>query len=356
MKPTVAILLANYNHAGFLPQALEGIRDQTRVADEVIIVDDGSTDNSLEIIAAYSADLPNLRLIKNERNLGVQYSIAKALEHTCCDYIVWTAADDWLLPAFLEKSMAVLERYPHSGLCFSELSVLMGDPPAVVHFARNPSIFNGYPEVAATFTLNDLPEYLSPQDYRLRVARGYLSISGNTVVARREFVLKAGGFVKSLEWHADWFTYCTIVLRHGACIVNESLAVMRAKPDSYSSVGMHVPSRQQAVLHAIVDALKSPENRDILPAFYRYPALLSVFGAPMRKALLTSRRDWDLYLCYSLWLHDAERTRRQIGWLHYLVSWVLRMIRKIVWSMMRAIAPEPVKKAYRKLRRRVATS
>jgi hypothetical protein len=71
VTPTVTVLLCNYNHAFYLPDSLGGICTQTRPPDEVIVLDDGSTDNSLEIIEQFVQRYPFIRILKNERNRGL---------------------------------------------------------------------------------------------------------------------------------------------------------------------------------------------------------------------------------------------------------------------------------------------
>src|SRR5260370_22041932 len=73
--PTVSVLLPNYNHAAFLPRALQALANQTLQAAEIIIVDDASSDESVAIIESYATSLPNLRLIRNSQNLGVNRSL-----------------------------------------------------------------------------------------------------------------------------------------------------------------------------------------------------------------------------------------------------------------------------------------
>ena len=92
-----------------------------------------------------------------------------------CDYLVWAAADDRLLPLFLERNMAVLARHPVAALSFSEVVSLKGDSEEIDRFATNPAA----PRI---FDLSDLPEYLSPEQLRNRMKRGYLPIASNTAV------------------------------------------------------------------------------------------------------------------------------------------------------------------------------
>src|SRR4051812_30469441 len=113
---SVAIVMANFNHARYLNESLGGIGWQTRPADEIVIVDDGSEDASAQIMAQFAAAHPTVRFLRNERRLGVHDSISRAMAFVKSDYVVWTAADDRLLPHFLERSMAALERHPQAGL------------------------------------------------------------------------------------------------------------------------------------------------------------------------------------------------------------------------------------------------
>ncbi len=64
-------LLSNYNHAVYLPEILQIILNQTRPFDEIIIIDDKSTDNSVEIIEEITRDFDNVKFIKLEKNIGV---------------------------------------------------------------------------------------------------------------------------------------------------------------------------------------------------------------------------------------------------------------------------------------------
>src|SRR5207244_7022380 len=137
-----------------------------------------------------------------------------ALPRVTADYLVSAASDDRLLPAFLEKSMALLERHADAGLCFSELSVLRGDSGRIERFAD-------VPRLAHIFDLSDLPEYLSPADLERRMRRAYLPMTSNSVVVRRSALLASGGYRRQLEWYADSFAYTVVALRHGACVVPE---------------------------------------------------------------------------------------------------------------------------------------
>ena len=317
-RATVAIVMANYNHAQYLDESLAGIRAQTRPADEIILIDDASTDQSVEIIRKFAHGDPRIRLLSNATRLGVQGAIARALPLVTAEYFVWTAADDRLLPRFLERSMAALERHPQAGLCFSETTELRDGTGEVVRFATEPSIDH-------IFSLRDLPEYLKPQDVVKRMERAYLPIAANTVVVKRDALLALQDYRHELEWYADSFAYTVIALRHGACVVADTLALIRATPGSYSR-GMHDPARQRVVLTNMLGLLARPEYRDVRRIFKACPSNFSPAGPLMLRVQAQSARDWDLLVPYFWWKLREYKRGHRLTWLQTLPHLVKRVL------------------------------
>ncbi len=298
--------MANYNYARFLPEALSGIRSQTRPADQIIIVDDGSDDHSIEIIERFSAANPAVLFLRNAKNLGVHASIARALSLVTTDYLVWTAADDRLLSQFIEKSMAAVERHPQAGLCLSETTQLLGTSGSILRFATEPSVRH-------IFDLTDLAEFSPPAELAKRMRRAYLPIASNTVIVKREALLSLGGYDQQLKWFADSFAYTVIALRYGACVVAETLAVIRTTADSYSS-GMHDRAKQSEVLQRMLDTLASREYRDVRRIFRACPSVFSPGWNLMLRVQLGSVRDWDLFLPYLIWRIREYKRGHGLNW------------------------------------------
>lgn len=282
--PTVSILLANYNHAHYLPTALAGIVGQTHPATEVLIVDDGSTDDSVAVIKDFAARFPSIRLLRNERNRGQHYSIQRALLEARGEYIVWAASDDLLLPAFLERSLRMLKENPEAGLCFSRLSVFVDGTTEVRHYTGHTR--------DASFDYGNSPRHFSPRQLVEALREKYIWMSGNTVVVRRAALLEMGGFEPALRWHADWFAYYVVALRYGACVIPETLALMRERKGTYSGGGISDPLQQNRVLAALLGLIKSPKYRDLLRVFSRRPSLLALFGKRGLYAALRNPRHW----------------------------------------------------------------
>ena len=216
------------------------------------MIDDGSTDDSWDIIQRFCARSFEPAGHANGRNLGLEASIAKAVQLVRCDYLVWAGADDRLLPRFLERNMTILAGHPDAALSFSEVVVLKGDSEEIDRFATNPAA----PRI---FDLSELPVYLSPDRLRQRMRRAYLPIASNTAVIRADALRAFGGFPAELRWFADSFACTALAMRHGACVVAEPLALIRSRPESYSQTMRDVP-QQTAVLNAVLDLLA--QSRD----------------------------------------------------------------------------------------------
>lgn len=301
-SPTVSVLVANYNHAHYLPTSLAGICGQTRPAEEIIIVDDGSTDDSISVIKEFAAKYPNIRLLRNERNRGQLFSIQRALASATGEYVVWTSADDLLLPNFIERSLDVLQKFPEAVLCVSRLSVFIDGTNTVRHHT---GVSHG-----PTFDYGKEPCYLPPAELIELLRKYYLWISGNSVVVKRSALLEINGFDARLKWHSDWFSFYVIALRYGVCTIPETLAMMRERLATYSRTGMSDPVRQRQVLSAMLAVIKLPKYRDLLPVFRSRPSLLSPFGRKMLSALDRNIRHFDLLAPYFIWCATGYIERR----------------------------------------------
>jgi glycosyltransferase involved in cell wall biosynthesis len=324
---TVAIVLCNYNHGEYLPESLGHLCRQTRPADQIIVLDDGSTDDSRDIIQRFASEHPRIEAHANGRNLGLQASIAKAAGMVRCDYMLWTAADDLILPAFLERNMAVLDRFPQAALSFSEVVSFTDDPERSDRFAVNPS-------VSPIFDLSDLPAYLSPPQLRQRMRRAYLPIASNTAVISVRLLREFGGFPPALRWFSDSFACTALAARYGACVVAEPLALIRSAPASYSQ-SMHDAGQQIVVLNAMLDLLARPELRDVRALMKDCPSNLTVYDPLITRLLASRPRDWDILVAYAAWKLRARSDEAKVSWPRFVAGGGLRLARKMAASAAR---------------------
>lgn len=107
--PTVSVIMGIYNCESTLSDAIDSIISQTFTDWELIMCDDGSTDNTYEIAKKYSVRYRNIKLIKNNKNSGLAYSLNQCLKHVNGKYVARMDADDFCLPERFEKQVKFLD-------------------------------------------------------------------------------------------------------------------------------------------------------------------------------------------------------------------------------------------------------
>lgn len=108
----ISVAMAIYNCAPTLREAIDSIINQTYKDWELILCDDGSTDDTLKIAREYESMYENILVIKNEQNIGLAASLNHCIEYAQGDYIARMDGDDISLPDRFEKEMAILESHP----------------------------------------------------------------------------------------------------------------------------------------------------------------------------------------------------------------------------------------------------
>lgn len=116
-----SVLLPNYNNASFLKEAIDSVLNQSFTDFELVIIDDGSTDNSIEIIKSYADS--RVILIEKEKNSGIVDSLNLGLKHCNKKYILRMDGDDISVPDRFEKLVTFMEKHPQIGVCSSSLQL-----------------------------------------------------------------------------------------------------------------------------------------------------------------------------------------------------------------------------------------
>ena len=121
----ISVALCTYNGEHFLPQQLESIRGQTRLPDEVVICDDGSSDRTLDIVYKFTevAQFP-VKIIRNDTTLGSSRNFEQAVRLCSGDLIALSDQDDIWYPNRLERSEQALASDPRAGLVFSDADII----------------------------------------------------------------------------------------------------------------------------------------------------------------------------------------------------------------------------------------
>lgn len=297
---SLSVIIANYNHAHYLRGALDAILSQSYQPTEIIIIDDGSTDDSREVICEFARAHSTIRFLQNDRNMGAVFTANRALALASGDYVYAAAVDDRVGPAFFERSMGLLEQHPEAGLCCSDPASF--DRTGII--STNPNRWSEH------------PRYLPPDDLAAVLRGGF--IAGHTAIAKRVHMTALGGFRTELKWACDWFLWLAIGFRFGICYVPAPLAAFRRRLDSFSAVGERDRQQHAAVLTNLLHLVRSPECRDVLPYFVRSGAFQH-FGPQLVDLVLADPAHWTLetllLLLYPLYEWStrmaSDRDRRQ---------------------------------------------
>lgn len=119
-RSRVTIIVANYNYGHFLPEALESVFSQSHPPDELIIIDDCSTDGSQEIALRYQ---DRAKVVINEQNLGIVANFNKAVSLSGGDYIAFLGADNRFRSDYIERCKAALDRDSRCAIAYTDMTI-----------------------------------------------------------------------------------------------------------------------------------------------------------------------------------------------------------------------------------------
>jgi len=118
MNATVSIIVPNWNGRAHLERCLESLQAQTCPDFEVVVVDNGSTDGSPELVAQR---FPAVRLIRQATNLGFAAGSNAGIQATSSEFVATLNNDAWAEPAWLAELVQVMEEHPQVGACASKM-------------------------------------------------------------------------------------------------------------------------------------------------------------------------------------------------------------------------------------------
>jgi glycosyltransferase involved in cell wall biosynthesis len=215
-EPPVSVVIPAYNRAATIGAAIESVLRQTWTDFELVVVDDGSTDGTLEAAAAVRD--PRLRLVANPTNTGAAGARNAGVAQARGTWIAFQDSDDEWLPLKLEKQMARLAANPaFVGAYCGLLTIGRLDPrPGERTHLRY------VPHASMPVTEGDILAPLLERNM----------ISTQTLVVRRDVFLELGGFDESTTPIEDWDFVLRLAHRGPIAFVDEPLVHQRFSPNS----------------------------------------------------------------------------------------------------------------------------
>ena len=267
--PTVDIIIPAYNAARFLPAALESVISQTYTDWRIILVDDGSTDNTAAVAHEFQRRLQDRMLVITQPNGGQNAARNTAVRNSTAEFLATLDADDIWLPSRLADSLKAFEGRPHVGLSYGLITWIDESGAPLETFQGNP---------------RDREGRIAPAIYMRTV-----ELPCPTITFRRKCIEEVGLFDETMRGTEDRDMWFRIALRHEVAFIPKVIAYYRVSANSMSSDlnRMFTGQRQFIDKHYGAPGCGLIARRIALSRVYKQRAE-TLFGRRSRRAALLS--------------------------------------------------------------------
>ena len=218
MVPRVSVVIPSYNRAECIEKAIDSVLEQTVDDIEIILVDDGSTDNTREIVLNKYGD--QVRYVYQE-NQGIPGARNTGIKNARGDYIAFLDSDDYWRPGKLERQMSLAEEHPEYGLLASRCDKIQ----CAGHIKKpNRPLSYQSRRGKSGWVLNDL--------FQANFIRT------SAVIIRRDCFDKVGLFDEKLKQTDDYDLWLRMAAEYQVGFINEFLTVYVDNPNGISGDGL----------------------------------------------------------------------------------------------------------------------
>lgn len=285
----ISIILANFNHGAFIQDNIDGVLAQSYGNWELVIVDDGSTDNSRTVIEACAERDRRIVPIFLPENRGAMFAIQTALAHAGGELLYGSAADDYIVnERFFESVVAALGRHPEAAGAFGKA--------IVVDFASGRELWN----------MGSAPakELISPQSALESFLKGGIFVPGAAAIWKRAMFDSLGGFDPELGPQTDFFINHALPIAAGAVFIDDVFAVVRAGAGNYHRTASDQDFfRRHALVESKLRALAFPAPID--------PIWLRIWRERLINSHLAASRQQQIYASLRGTLTNIEAWERE---------------------------------------------
>ena len=220
-RPTISVVIPNRNDSAYLEMCLDSVLHQPVRPDQIIVVDDQSTDDSVEVIREKLTGVAGVEIIVNPICLGTMGALNEGLKHVTSEYVLFLSSNDYVTVGIFERAKFCIAKAGSPGVWSAMVYV---SDECGHHLRLHPSSV-----VAMTDTF-------LPPDKCIRLAMSLGNwFTGTTLIYHRETLQKIGGFDIAYHGLADLLAALTISSIKGASFSPEPFGVMRLHSGGYLS-------------------------------------------------------------------------------------------------------------------------
>lgn len=230
----ISLVMPNYNHAGYLRASIGGMLAQTRPADEIIIIDDASDDDSVAEIERLTRGAANVRIVRNQVRQGTVNALNDGLALASGDLIAFLGADDQVQPGFLATLAPLMERYPEAAIGCARVEILDN---AGAKAGKRPII---RPRASAG--------HVSPDALRRQLRHADNFFLGQVTLYRSARLRELGAFDKSLGSLSDGMVLRRMAVRWGYVFTPAVLGIWRVHGRNFSVTSVADPKRVEEMI------------------------------------------------------------------------------------------------------------
>lgn len=222
-KPLVSVIVPNFNGGPYIRQALDSIVSQSYKNLEIIVIDDGSTDDSVEVLTEYAAKTTEMTLVL-QQNAGVAVARNKGISVARGDYIAFLDSDDYWHPEKLSLQIDILGKEQNFGVCFSSYMLW---PPGTDNNYQNPDVMYSRRSFEPGLAVD---KEFTGWIYHILLRDVY--VWTGTVVIRKEVLNRVGGFNNELKIGEDHDLWLRIADKYQMVKLSFPSALYRTRPNS----------------------------------------------------------------------------------------------------------------------------
>ncbi len=219
-SPKVSVIIPTFNRAGTLPRAIDSVIAQTVDLWEIILVDDGSTDDTCKVIKTYERKLGDRLRVISQANRGASAARNAGIDAASLTYVAFLDSDDEYLPTKLERQLALFGEVPDLGLAYCDYAFI--DLDGKYHA----SAFDEKLLLARAVPSQEVSAGHRVCDARLfeTLLRGYFiaTIAG---MVRRDVLGSKIRFDERINYAEEWLFYLQVAQATRGGFVNESLCL-----------------------------------------------------------------------------------------------------------------------------------